>query len=53
MKSNLRNFLLTRLDWFVVLYSFQVIVQMRVRIARPSYCGIRVQGSKGGQLTYS
>ena len=37
MKSNLRNLVLIWLGWFVVLYSFQAIVQMRVRIARPDY----------------
>ncbi len=37
MKSNLRNLVLIWLGWFMVLYSFQAIVQMRVRIARPDY----------------
>ena len=37
MKSNLRNLVLIWLGWFVVLYCFQGIVQMRVRIARPDY----------------
>jgi hypothetical protein len=37
MKSNLRTLVLIWLGWFVVLYSFQAIVEMRVRIARPDY----------------
>ncbi len=37
MKSNWRNLVLIWLGWFVVLYSFQAIVQMRVRIGRPDF----------------
>ena len=37
MKAHLRTLVLIWLGWFLVLYAFQAIVQMRIKIARPDY----------------
>ncbi|HEY2981578.1 MAG TPA: hypothetical protein VGJ22_10380, partial [Anaerolineales bacterium] len=37
MKANLRTLVLIWLGWFLVLYGFQKLVDMRLDIARPDY----------------